>query len=105
MSLYQHARPATDFEVLGISFYTFQAIAYVADVASGKMRPAASFLDFANYLAFFPKLCAGPIVRPSDFIPQMETLPSRKTEINTDRAATLVLGGLFKKVVVANWIA
>ena len=90
---------------IGISFYTFQAIAYVADVASGKMRPAASFLDSANYLAFFPKLCAGPIVRPSDLIPQMETLPSRKTEINTGRAATLVLGGLFKKVVVANWIA
>ena len=90
---------------IGISFYTFQAIAYVADVASGKSRPAASLLDFANYLAFFPKLCAGPIVRPGDLIPQMETLPSRKTEIDTGRAATLILGGLFKKVVVANWIS
>ena len=90
---------------IGISFYTFQAIAYVADVASGKARPAASLLDFANYLAFFPKLCAGPIVRPSALLPQMESLPARSTEIDTGRAATLVLGGLFKKVVVANWIA
>ena len=63
---------------IGISFYTFQAIAYVADVASGKFRPAASLLDFTNYLLFFPKLCAGPIVRPGDLVPQMETLPSRE---------------------------
>ena len=90
---------------IGISFYTFQAIAYVADVASGKFRPAASLLDFANYLLFFPKLCAGPIVRPGDLIPQMETLPSRETQIDTGRAATLILGGLFKKVVVANWLS
>lgn len=90
---------------IGISFYTFQAIAYVADVASGKFRPAASLLDFANYLAFFPKLCAGPIVRPSDLIPQMESLPSRATPIDNGRAATLILGGLFKKVVVANWLS
>ena len=90
---------------IGISFYTFQAIAYVADVASGKSRPAASLLDFANYLAFFPKLCAGPIVRPADLLPQMEKLPSHDVKIDTGRAATLVLGGLFKKVVVANWLS
>ena len=90
---------------IGISFYTFQAIAYVSDVAAGKIRPASTLIDFANYFLFFPKLCAGPIVRPGDLIPQMETLPSRKTEIDTGRAATLILGGLFKKVVVANWLS
>ncbi len=90
---------------IGISFYTFQAIAYVADVASGKFRPAASLLDFANYFIFFPKLCAGPIVRPADLIPQMETLPASTAPIDTGRAATLILGGLFKKVVVANWLS
>lgn len=90
---------------IGISFYTFQAISYVADCASGKCRPAESLLDFANYLAFFPKLCAGPIVRPADLIPQMERLPARSAPIDTGRAATLVLGGLLKKVVVANWLA
>ena len=90
---------------IGISFCTFQAISYVVDAYTGKGRPADSFLDFANYLAFFPKLCAGPIVRPSELLPQMETLPARAAPIDTGRAATLVLGGLFKKVVVANWIA
>jgi len=90
---------------IGISFYTFQAISYVLDCASGKCRPAASLLDFANYLAFFPKLCAGPITRPADIIPQMEVLPPRSAPIDTGRAATLVLGGLLKKVVVANWLA
>lgn len=90
---------------IGISFYTFQAVSYVLDCASGKCRPAASLLDFANYLAFFPKLCAGPIARPADLVPQMERLPARTAPIDTGRAATLVLGGLLKKVVVANWLA
>lgn len=90
---------------IGISFYTFQAISYVADVASGKFRPANTFVDFANYLAFFPKLTAGPILRPAILIPQMESLPTRDTAIDTGRATTLILGGLFKKTVVANWLA
>ncbi len=90
---------------VGISFYTFQAVSYVADVAWGKCRPAASYLDFANYLSFFPKLAAGPIARPGDLLPQMEALPARTLPIDTGRATTLVLGGLLKKMVVANWLA
>lgn len=90
---------------VGISFYTFMAISYVVDVFKGKMKPATSLLDFANYLSFFPKLAAGPIARASDLLPQMENLPSRDTSINTGRAATLILGGLFKKMVVANWLS
>lgn len=90
---------------VGISFYTFQAISYVVDVASGKCKPAASYLDFANYLSFFPKLAAGPIARPGDLLPQMESLPARSAPIDTGRATTLVLGGLLKKMVVANWLA
>ena len=90
---------------IGLSFYTFQAIAYVVDVHRGTVRPAASWLDFANFLAFFPKLTSGPIVRTADFLPQMETLPSRDTPVDTGRAVTLVIGGLIKKMVVANWLA
>lgn len=90
---------------VGISFYTFQAIAYVSDVATGKFRPAKTLLDFANYLSFFPKLAAGPIARPFDLVPQMEELPLRSTPINSGKAATLILGGLFKKMVVANWLS
>ncbi len=90
---------------VGISFYTFQAIAYISDVASGKCKPAKSFIDFANYLAFFPKLAAGPIARPADLIPQMETMPPRSTPVNTGKAMILILAGLFKKTVVANWLS
>lgn len=90
---------------IGISFYTFQAISYVVDVAKGTCRPAKSYLDFANYLAFFPKLLAGPIVRPADLLPAMENLPGRDTRIDAGRAATLIVGGLFKKMVLANFLA
>ena len=48
---------------VGISFYTFQALSYVVDVYRRKTRPARHVIDFANYLAFFPQLVAGPIVR------------------------------------------
>ena len=90
---------------IGISFYTFQAIAYVVDVGRGACRPARSVLDFANYLAFFPKLCAGPIARPAELLPQMEDLPGRDARIDTGRALWLVVFGLFKKTVLANFLA
>ena len=90
---------------IGISFYTFQAIAYVVDVARGTCRPARSLLDFANYLAFFPKLCAGPIARPSELIPQMEDPPAADARIDSGRAVFLVAVGLLKKTVLANYLA
>ena len=90
---------------VGISFYTFQALSYVVDVYWRKTAVAASVLDFANYLAFFPQLVAGPIVRASDLLPQMGRFPDRSVRLDTGRAATLILGGLFKKMVVANWLA
>ena len=61
---------------VGISFYTFQAISYVVDVHRRKTR-AVNLLDFAVYLSFFPQLVAGPIVRASEFIPQMRFRPRR----------------------------
>lgn len=90
---------------VGISFYTFQALSYVADVYWRKTQPASTALDFANYLAFFPQLVAGPIVRASDLLPQMAVFPDRSTRLDTGRAATLILGGLLKKMVIANWLA
>ncbi len=62
-------------------------------------------IDFANYLAFFPQLVAGPIVRAADLLPQMEAMPGLETRINTSRAGLFILTGLFKKIVVANWLA
>ncbi len=90
---------------VGISFYTFQALSYVLDVYWRRISPAKTMLDFANYLAFFPQLVAGPIVRASDLLSQMETLPLRTLRLNVGRAATLILVGLLKKMVVANWLA
>ena len=55
---------------VGISFFTFQALSYVIDVSRRVVRPAR-FLDFAVYLSFFPHLVAGPIVRASEFLPQL----------------------------------
>ena len=90
---------------VGISFYTFQALSYVVDVYRRKIRPARHVIDFANYLAFFPQLVAGPIVRAADLLPQMEAMPGLETRINTSRAGLFILTGLFKKIVVANWLA
>ncbi|HLU53793.1 MAG TPA: MBOAT family O-acyltransferase [Acidimicrobiia bacterium] len=88
---------------VGISFFTFQALSYVIDVYRRREEPS-TLLDFAVYLAFFPQLVAGPIVRSSEFIPQMYT---RKDPRRVDAAGgfSLIVGGLFKKVVVANTLA
>ncbi len=90
---------------VGISFFTFQGMSYVIDVYRGDFRPGRSLLDFANYLAFFPQLVAGPIVRARDLLPQMERLPSRNLPLDTGRASFLILAGLLKKTVIANFLA
>ena len=85
---------------LGISFYIFQALSYVADVYRAETRPANSFVDFAAYLSLFPQLVAGPIVRYSDV---NEALHHR--EHNFSRSADGLRrfsAGLSKKVLLAN---
>jgi len=88
---------------VGISFFTFQAITYVVDTYKGKIKPA-SLLDFAVYLAFFPHLVAGPIVRAAEFIPQLRH-PQPVDRQQASRAAWLIGIGLFKKVVIASNVA
>lgn len=90
---------------VGISFFTFQAMSYVVDVYRRDTNPTRSWMDFANYLAFFPQLVAGPIVRAKDLAPQMESMPTRREPIEAGRAVFLILSGLFKKTVIANWLA
>jgi alginate O-acetyltransferase complex protein AlgI len=85
---------------IGISFYTFQAISYVMDVYRERMLPA-KFIDFAVLLTFFPHLVAGPIVRPAEFIPQLQT-PRNPREIPLSPALVLIASGLIKKVVIAD---
>jgi alginate O-acetyltransferase complex protein AlgI len=86
---------------VGISFYTFQTMAYSLDVYLRRAEPAASFLDFALFVTFFPQLVAGPIVRPTDLVPQFAT-PRRATRPQLAWGLMLMTLGLFEKVVVAD---
>ena len=89
---------------IGISFFSFQAIAYTTEIYRKKIRPA-SLLDFAIYMAFFPKLLAGPLVRPDQFLSQLRQ-PSIRPDRNGIQAAVgLFLLGLLKKVVIADSLA
>jgi D-alanyl-lipoteichoic acid acyltransferase DltB (MBOAT superfamily) len=88
---------------VGISFYTFMAISYVVDAYRGEFQPT-SLEKFVVYLSFFPHLVAGPIVRPSELIPQFDT-PRNPRRVDTSRAFYLIATGLFKKVVIANYLA
>jgi alginate O-acetyltransferase complex protein AlgI len=89
---------------LGISFYTFQGISYLLDVYQGRLPVVRSFTDFALYLAFFPQLVAGPIVRAVEFIPQMET-PPRPSARQVLDGLHWVLLGLLKKLLIADQLA
>jgi alginate O-acetyltransferase complex protein AlgI len=88
---------------VGISFFTFMAISYVVDAYRGDFEPT-TLEKFAVYLSFFPHLVAGPIVRPAELIPQIET-PRDPRRVDTSRAFYLIATGLFKKVVIANYLA
>ncbi|MFN7149187.1 MAG: MBOAT family O-acyltransferase [Microthrixaceae bacterium] len=88
---------------VGISFFTFCAISYVIDVFRDEQEPVA-LLDFAVYLSFFPHLVAGPIVRVSEFEPQLRRRRNPEA-VDATRAVRLICRGLFKKVVIANYLA
>ncbi len=88
---------------VGISFFTFMAISYVVDAYRGEFEPT-TLEKFAVYLSFFPHLVAGPIVRPSELIPQIDK-PRDPRRVDTSRAFYLIATGLFKKVVIANYLA
>ncbi|MDP8955654.1 MAG: MBOAT family protein [Actinomycetota bacterium] len=88
---------------VAISFFTFMAVSYVVDVYRGDLAPAG-WLDFAVYLAFFPHLVAGPIVRGQELLPQVRTRRDPR-RIDYSRAAYLIFGGLFKKVVISSFLA
>ena len=88
---------------IGISFFTFQAISYIMDIGRGAASPLGP-LDFALYLSFFPQLVAGPIVRATEFAPQLH----RRREADSIEAAEafhLIGRGLVKKVVISSYLA
>ena len=86
---------------IGISFYTFQTLSYTIDVYRGRLEPARSPLDFALYVAFFPQLVAGPIVRATDFLPQcLEEARASFSQISW--GCCLLTLGCFQKVCLAD---
>lgn len=90
---------------LGISFFTFQKIAYLVDASRGSVRET-KFLDFALFVLFFPQLIAGPIVHHGEFIPQLrERLPVRFDHRKVLLGGALFVFGLFQKVVIADTLA
>jgi len=86
---------------VGISFYTFQTMAYSLDIYLGRAKPAKSFLDFSLFVTFFPQLVAGPIVRPTHLIPQFAS-PHFATSKQFGWGLSLVILGLFQKIVIAD---
>lgn len=86
---------------VGISFYTFQTLSYTIEIYRGKMKPWPSFLDFALFVAFFPQLVAGPIVRAGHFLPQCRE-PIKPTGRQMGWGLTLITIGLCQKVVFAD---
>jgi alginate O-acetyltransferase complex protein AlgI len=94
--------PAWDIVLpVGISFYTFQTMAYTLDVYLGRTRPLGSLLDFSLFVTFFPQLVAGPIVRPTQLVPQFAK-PVRATRDQLLWGLALIVLGLFEKVVLAD---
>ena len=85
---------------VGISFFTFQGMSYLIDVARGRTK-TASLLDITLLMSFFPHLIAGPIVRASHLVPQFAAVP-KLTRGMAAAGLTLILWGLFKKAVIAS---
>ena len=78
---------------VGISFYTFQAMSYPLDIYFQKTKPTKSFIDLALFIAFFPQLIAGPIVRASHFLPQL-LIPKKLSADNFFKGLQIFLFGL-----------
>jgi len=101
---------------IGISFYTFQTISYTVDIYRGKLEPSKSLAEFALFVSFFPQLVAGPIVRASEFLPQLrEKIGDSKIgtklklitieEKNLKLGITIMAFGFLKKMFFADNIA
>jgi D-alanyl-lipoteichoic acid acyltransferase DltB (MBOAT superfamily) len=89
---------------VGISFFTFQAVSYVVDVKRRRIAPVENFLDFGFYLSFFPQLVAGPIVRASEFIPQLHK-PYNLSRRWFGIAIFWIMNGMLKKLILSDYLA
>jgi D-alanyl-lipoteichoic acid acyltransferase DltB (MBOAT superfamily) len=89
---------------IGISFYTFQSMSYVVDVYRRELKPTRNIFQFALFVSFFPHLVAGPIMRATTLLPQVQT-PRRFRLAHFYQGCYLIFWGLVEKVVVADNLA
>jgi len=89
---------------LGVSFFVFHAISLMMDCYRRKLKQPVRLSDALLYVAFFPQLIAGPILRASSFMPQLQ-VQRNPQRIRINRALLLIVSGLFKKVVISNVLA
>ena len=89
---------------VGISFYTFQSMSYTIDIYRGRLAPTRNIFHFFAYLALFPQLVAGPIIRARDLLPHLKKVKPVTEQQRWD-GLNLIVFGFFKKVVVADTLA
>jgi alginate O-acetyltransferase complex protein AlgI len=89
----------------GVSFYTFQMVAFVVDSLNARRKKPIKFLDYINFISFFPQIVAGPIERRSAFLPQIEGFKFKFTAENFDLGLRWLSLGLFMKFVLADNIS
>ena len=90
---------------VGISFYTFQSLSYTIDVYRGAAEPRAIWSSSRSFVAFFPQLVAGPIVRAADLLPQLERSAALDAASASATALFLIATGLIKKIALADTLA
>ncbi len=89
---------------VGISFYTFQTMSYSIDIYRRELKPVKNIWDFAFFVSFFPQLVAGPIVRASEFVPQIYQ-NYRLSQQEFGKAIFLIINGLIKKIFISDYIS
>jgi len=88
----------------GISFFCFRSISYIVDIYRRQLEPCRNFLDYTFFLTFFPPLLAGPVVRAKDMLPQIKE-NAMATHAMVSEGMFLIMAGLIKKVVIADYIS
>ena len=88
---------------IGISFFTFESMSYVIDVYRRELPPHPSYLEYLAFVAFFPHLVAGPIVRPRDLLPQLSAPPRFDAGL-ASRALLMITLGLVKKLAIGDYL-
>ena len=86
----------------GLSFYTFEMVAFIVDTLKAKKKKPVSFLDYLNFMAFFPKIVAGPIERRSNLLPQLQSFKFKFSLENWEQGLRWLSLGVFMKFVLAD---